>query len=383
MQRLVSASLVLVAAGCGSTAPGEGETAAPTARPVAYELAQQAAKAPAPAAPAESKSSSRVLGYVEGEVVTLREVLQRAGPVLAQIEDPLEKERRQERAFLDLVGDRLLYRAAVDAGVTALRDEIDEKRDQLVRDLAKNGGTLDAYLHERDMTRREHDEMLKVGIVVEKYVYAAIGHGRDANVHVRPVTDTYVPPEDVAKYYERHPEKFKLPALAKCRLLKIATDLDAKDRERAVADARAKANGVLARLRGGEDWVPVYRSVAPAAGDPQRTDGLSEFPRGKMAPWIEEFAFKSGKNALSDVIQNGTDFWILRAEGAHEERVMSFAEAEPGITRLLSNARFQTAFIEVELSVLDQSSVQPDSLRARLREYLREARSRVFADNGL
>src|SRR5205823_2271507 len=143
---------------------------------------------------------------------------QRAGPVLAQIDDREERQRRTERAFLDLVGDRLLYRAAVDAGVTASRDEIDEKRDQLVRDLAKNGGTLEAYLHERDMTRREHDEMLKVSLVVDKYVYAAIGHSRDANVHVRPVTDTYVPPEDVAKYYERHPEKFKLPAAAKCRL---------------------------------------------------------------------------------------------------------------------------------------------------------------------
>jgi hypothetical protein len=380
MKSFVLAACAAVLAGCGST-PAADDGNVPDARPAAFELAQQAKGVAPPAAPDE-RAGSHVLGYVEGEVITRREVLQRAGAQLAAVEED-QKERLQEQALYDLVRDRMLYRAAIDAGVPATRDEIDERRDQLVKDLAKSGGTLDAYLHERDITRRELDQMLKIGIVVEKYRRAAIGLRTDPSVHVRPVTDVYVAPEDVTKYYERRPEKFKQAATARCRMLKIATDLEAKDREAAVAAAKARAYALHARLKAGEDWVPVFRQATPPDADPNRADGLAEFPRGKMAPWIEEFAFSSGKGVLSDVKQNGTDFWILRAEGWHDDRVIPFAEAEPRIAEVLRSARVQMAFVEVELAVLDQSSIQPESLRGRVRGYLRSVRQRVIADNGL
>ncbi len=374
--------VVLVACGCSSTQPERQDATPPSAPPIAQELLNAARESPADTAP-DPRSSSRVLAYVEGDVVTYREVLQRAGPELVQFADnPEEKAKVEERALTGLLRERMLYHAAVDLGVRANRDEIADEREAYVKELAKNGGSLEGFLHDRDMTRREFDEMIRVELVIQKYRRAAIGRNNDPDVHVRPDADVYVSPDDVSKYYERHPERYREPAGARCRMLAVKADLDAKDREAAVAAAKAKAEATLARLRAGEDWVPVYREVAGVAAEVDTSDGLLEMRRGEKAEWIESFAFKSEKGALSEVIQKGATFYVLRAEGWHEARTTPFAEAAPNIRQHLFQASSERAWFEVQLSVLDRSSIQPESRRARLREDLRAEIQKLNADAG-
>jgi hypothetical protein len=176
--------VVFFAAGCSSTQPPRDDPTPPSAPPIAQELLH-AAKDASAAPTQDPKSPSRVLAYVEGDVVTYREVLQRVGPVLLQLADnPEEKARAEDYALAELLLERMLYRAAIDAGVHADRDEIAERRAAFVKDLARNGGSLEGYLHDRDMTRREFDEWQKVEIVTDKYRRAAIGRNNDPDVHV-------------------------------------------------------------------------------------------------------------------------------------------------------------------------------------------------------
>ncbi len=374
---------MILAAGCGSAAPrGDDDAPPPSARPIAQEMLHAGQDAPPPPPP-DPRSPNRVLGYVEGEVVTYREVMQEAGPALAQLADNPEQRRQvEERTTMDIVLRRLMYRAAVDQGVKASRDDIDAERAEHVKDLAKNGGSLEAYLREHDMTRREFDEEIRTDLVITKFRRAAIGRNNDPEVHVRPTTDIYVSPDEVEKYYERHPEKFQVPATARCRMLAVKTDLDAKDREAAVAEARAKAEAIRARLAAGEDWVPVYRDAVRGAEIVDPNDGLFDMRRGEKADWIEEFAFKSQKGVLSELIPKGTTFYILQAEGAHEARTKPFEEAAPDIRRMLFDMSAARSWIDVELTVLDESSIQPESLRTSLRDALRSQRRKLLADGG-
>jgi hypothetical protein len=375
---MIAVAVALFTAGCGSAIQEHGSDAAPTAPPTAKDLTQ----APVTAAPADAvdpRSPSRVIAYVEGEVVTYREILQRVGPELSQLENEADKAKMEDRALTDLLRERLLYRAAVDAGVHVTRDEIDEKREKAVKELARSGGTLEAWLHEHDMTRREFDETNRVRLIVEKYRRASIGHSSDPSVRVRPWTDTYVAPEDVRKYYDRHPLKFHESAGARYRMLIVKTDLAAPDRAAAVAAARAVAESAVARLQGGEDWVPVYRELNQAPPDPRQPDGLSLIERGKAADWIEEFAFNSPKGTVH-LEPKGTTFYVLLAEGVRDERVIPFEEAAPDLRLQLQQLRVAMAFLEVELAVLDESSLQPEQMRAKLRETLRLDRLAYLAE---
>jgi hypothetical protein len=166
-------------------------------------------------------------------------------------------------------------------------------------------------------------------------------------------------------------------------MLTVTTDLDAKDREAAVAAARAKADAIIARLRAGEDWVPVYREAMSGAAEPDPNDGLIEMRRGERADWIQDFAFKSEKGVVSDRIDKGTTSYVLRAEGWHGERTIPFEEAAPIIRRTLFELSAKRAWIEVQLSVLDRSSLQPESWRTRLRASLRAEILKANAEAGL
>jgi len=373
-----------LAAGCGSTPATTDDAPPPSAPPLAKEI-QDAAK-DAPDAPKQDpKSPSRVLGYVEGDVVTYRDVLQLAAPELAQFADnPDEKSKIENDVLMKILRERMMYRAALDAGVKASRDEIEEERANFVKDLGRNGSTLEGYLHDHDMSRREFDAMVKTDLMIEKYKRAAVGRNNDPEVHVRPEADIYVAPQEVTNYYERHPERYHERAAAKYRILLVKADRDAKDREAAIAAARAKADAVLARLKQGEDWVPVYRDATKGAEDADPNDGLVEIHRGEMIDWIEKFAFTSEKGTLLDPVkQAGTTFYVMRAEGSHDERVVPFEEAAPGIRRFLFEMKATLAWLEVQLVVLDRSSIEPESLRTRLRDDLRAVRQKMLTDAGL
>lgn len=369
---------LFIAAGCGSPAPTHNDDEAPNAPPIQAEMAR-APVTPAPADAQDPRSPSRVMAYVEGEVLTYREILQQVGPELAQLDSNAEKQKLEEKVLIQLLRDRLLYRAAVDAGVRATRDDVEEKRTEKVKKLAKSGGTLEAFLREHDMTRREYDEFIRQQIVIDKYQRAAIGHSIDGSVHVRPVTDTYVAPEDVRKYYDRHAAKFSEPEGARYRKLIVKSDLEAPDRAAAVAAARAIADDAVARLKGGEDWVPVYRELSKTPPDPREPDGLCSIERDKAADWIEHFAFEQPKGAVLQE-QKGTTFYVLQAEGAHEARVVPYEEASKAVHDQLQQLRVGMAFLEVELAVLDESSVQPEAVRAKLRNTLRGARLQMLEE---
>ena len=375
--RTFAVALALFAAGCGSAVATHGDDATPTAPPIAAEMAR-APVAPPPEDSLDPRSPSRVVAYVEGEVITYREILQRIGSELAQLDDPADKSRLEARELTKLLRDRLIFRAAVDAGIRVTREDLDTKRAKFVRELSMSGGTLEAWLHEHDMTRREYDAQNRVKIAVDKYRRAAIGHNNDPAVRVRAVTDTYVSPEEVRRFYDRHPELFDEPAGARYRMLVVKTNLEATDRKAAVAAAREVAESAVARLKGGEgrepeDWSPVYRELNQSPPDPRQPDGLCTIERGKAADWIEKFAFESAKGAVL-LEEKGTTFYVLQAEGAHDARVLSFEDAAEGIRNKLEGLKIGMAFLEVDLSVLNESSVQPESVRADLQNALRRER---------
>ncbi len=375
----------LAASACQSSAPAEPLRSPDEAAPATTAALNKAARETEGRADADPTSQSRVLAYVNGEVVTYRDVLLRIKPQLAVLENPEDRERLEHSELLSILQDRIIYRAAREAMVDATREEVDKERAARVAELERNGFTLDAFLNERGMTRREFDEtILRRGIVIRKFLYAAIGRNADPRVRVRAMTDPSVCPADLVKYYERHPERFHEPALARCRKLEVMTDFLLPDREVAVAQARGKAAGYHARLRSGEDFVPLFREANRGSADADTRDGLLEIQRGgKEADWIEEFAFTSPRGTVSDVIQKGATFYVLRAEGAQEERTVPFSECQELIAASLMEAKRQMAVYEVELALIEESSIQPDTLRVKLRDSLRAARLQLMNEVGL
>ena len=383
--------VVGAAVSCGTTVATAGMDAnVESAPPLAARMNDGIQSAPpAPPAPpggvaGSDAPSSRVLGYVNGEVVSYRDVLLEAETRLAAIDDPEVRRTTEETTLLELVIQRLVDRAAVEAQIEVSRDELLRVRSKKVHEIERNGGKLEAFLAERGITAREFDELLRKRVRDERWMYAAMGTGDAPTVRVRAMTETYVRPADVRAFYDGNVAEFHEPATARVRKLKIAADLTAADADAAKAAAKATAEKALARLRAGEDWVPVFREFGADPAEPDPEDGLLVLTeKGKFAPWIEEFAFEKPRGTVSDVLAYGTSFYILRAEGLTPERQIPFDEAQPVIDRQLRNARTQVAYYEVCLSLLESATIQPAELATKLRDYLSTARRKIMDKAGL
>lgn len=393
LSALVGLCLPALAA-CSSTQPPGGDGPPPEARPLERERIVAArggddagglgGLAELPETSADAPASSRVLAYVNGEVLTYRHLLLRVGPQLAVIEDERARAMLEQKEAIDLIRNRIVDAAARENEVPVARSEIDEEIAAREAELAKNGGTLDAFLAERDMTRRELEEEIRRDIRMQKYMSALIGRSIDPTVRVRPIRDTFVSPGEARKYYDRHPDRFRRPDLARVRLLEIGIDYAAEDREAAIRDARRRAESVAARLRAGEDWVPLYRGLTRGAEEPAPDDGLLVIGRGEKSEWLEEFAF-GDRTKKGDVFvhDGGTIFYVLQSEGWDPARTVPFEEVDDQIRRDLGQALRWIATYEVELSLLEDAVIRPQAVGDRLRQVLSDGRRKLLMEYDL
>ncbi len=377
MRRLLPLFVLLAA--CGSTPPG-GEIFDPEnmGRPLELEQREQAraAGAKAPENAPDERSTNRVLAYVNGEVVTYRDVLLRVGPQLAVLGEEDQKEMLERETLLSILRDRVVYYAAAERGVEMSRDELDAERKKRVAELQRSGGTLAAFLAERGMTRREFDQEIQRGWVTQRFMLSAMGLG-GGDPRVRPMTDVFVAPGEVRAYWERRQDLFREPARARLRFMAVRANRAAADRAAAVEAARVAAESARERLVAGEDWVPVYRETMGEYAE-EDAYGLLEIRRGERAAWIEDFAFESPRGAVSEVIPKGATFFLMQAEGSSAARVVPYEEVYERIRGRLGQVRRGMAAYEVELKLLETTSLQPPEIAERLRTMLRASRRKMM-----
>ncbi|MCS7081880.1 MAG: peptidyl-prolyl cis-trans isomerase [Bacteroidetes bacterium] len=103
------------------------------------------------------------------------------------------------------------------------------------------------------------------------------------------------------------------------------------------AEARRKAESVLARLRAGEDFAAVAREVSQDPGSASRGGDLGWFGRGRMVKEFEEAAFGARPGQLLGPVETSFGYHIIRVEGRStaEYRIADLSrriEADPTTT---------------------------------------------------
>jgi peptidyl-prolyl cis-trans isomerase D len=109
-----------------------------------------------------------------------------------------------------------------------------------------------------------------------------------------------------------------------------------------VARVEAKARGVLARARAGEDFAALARrhsedGSAPGGGD------LNFFGRGQMVKEFEDAAFGLQVGDLSDLVRTPYGFHIIKVTDARAARTVPFEEARDALREELKMERARAA----------------------------------------
>jgi peptidyl-prolyl cis-trans isomerase SurA len=277
----------------------------------------------------------RVAATVNGDVVTLSEIEERAGAEYDRAERlPPGKEREEarsaalRRAFDQIVAEKLLAAQAAalqlevtDQQIAAAIEDIKTRNhfddDALARALAEQGLDLAAF---RAQIRRE----LETYQVLQQRVRGKVK-----------VSD-----EDLRSYYQSHPQEFGGEDELHVRHIFLPLPEDAGKAD--AARARAAGEKVLQRLRTGEDFAKVAREVSKGPSAPDGGD-LGWLRRGTIQKALEDAAFALKDGEISGLVRAGPGLHILKVEGRRRGGERSFEDAKEEIrTRLLDEQVAQT-----------------------------------------
>src|SRR6185503_16069143 len=224
-----------------------------------------AAAASSPAPPFDISKLPPVVARVDGEAIPRSELLQRADAMRAQVAraggpPPPQSEEFYRAMVEQLIGSRLLLAEAkkrgfmpTDAEVAASLAKL-ESRDpeEFARQLAAQG-----------VSRAELRSDLAKNLAIQKLVTTE-------------VTPTVTVDEaTVRRFYQQHPERMQRPAQVRVRHILVGVGKDATPEQRQAA--RKKAESLLARLKGGEDFAALARAAS---------DDHGSQPEGGLLPWI-------------------------------------------------------------------------------------------------
>jgi peptidyl-prolyl cis-trans isomerase SurA len=276
------------------------------------------------AAPADKPQIvDRVAALVNGEVVTLSELAERAGPALMKADQlPVGAERESaqtaalKRAFDDVVAERLLQSKAAELQLEATEAQVDEAVEDIKRRNSFDDAALERALKEQGIDRatfranvkREYDAFLVLQYQVRSKVK---------------VSD-----DDLRNYYQSHPQEFGGEDEVKVRHIFLPMPEGAtKAQEAKVED---QMNRVLQRLKTGEDFGAVAREVSKGPSAAEGGD-LGWLRRGTIDKALEDTAFALQAGQLSQPVRAGPGLHLFKVEERRVAGEKSFEDAKEEI----------------------------------------------------
>jgi peptidyl-prolyl cis-trans isomerase D len=163
--------------------------------------------------------------------------------------------------------------------------------------------------------------------------------------------------EEVSAYYEANLDNYSHPEQRNARFIFFPVEPGATDEAR--EEIRLQAEGVLQRLREGEDFSTLADALSQEPGSTKRGGETGFFSRGEMVPF-EQAAFATAVGELAPVVDSQFGSYVIQVTGERPAGSRPLEEVEGDIRRLLEARRSQELVtseaqrLHAELQVAEQ-----------------------------
>src|SRR5437588_649002 len=267
-----------------------------------------------------------VAAIVNGEVITYSQVRQVVGPreklLRAQFHgDELVQKVKEARqaALQDLIDRQLILQAFKKENYQIPDHFVEERMHDIIRtDFGGDRNTFIKTLEAQNFTEGEFKKM-----ELEKMIVQAM---RSKNVKLQTVSS----PAKVEEYYKAHREEFTSREQVKLRLIMIPSR--ASDGE--AAAQKAMADEIFGKLVNGAEF---ERMAQLYSEDSTRERGgdWGWVERKTLAAPLEKAAFNLNTGKISNVLEFGGNYYILKVEDKHGGDTKSLADARAHIEKKL------------------------------------------------
>jgi parvulin-like peptidyl-prolyl isomerase len=275
---------------------------------------------------AEPEIINGIAAIVNGDVITYsqvrdvsapREKLLRSQFSGAELEKALKEAR--EAALKDLIDRRLIIQAFQKEKYEIPDHFVEEQ----VRGIIKEafGGDRHTFIKTLEAQSYSLGEFKQKE--TERMIVQAM---RAKNVKKNPISS----PTKVAEYYKKHRAEFTAKEQVKLRMIMISGGTDTGQ----ASSQKGLAEEVLGQLAGGADFERVAQSYSE---DGTRDVGgdWGWIERKTLAPPLEKIAFNMPVGRISNIIEYGGNYYILKVEERQGGTTRSLAEARPEIEKKL------------------------------------------------
>jgi peptidyl-prolyl cis-trans isomerase D len=169
---------------------------------------------------------------------------------------------------------------------------------------------------------------------------------------------TTVSEMDLQAYYDQHRDEYRAPEQVKVSHILIKTPLPTpgeKEDEKAVAEARAKAEDVLKQVKAGGDFAKLAEKYSDDPGSAKSGGELGWIGRGRTVPEFEKAAFSLGKGQTSDLVKSTYGFHIMRVEDKQDAHLKTLAEVKSEIAEKVKQQKATRATETAANALLSQA----------------------------
>jgi len=272
---------------------------------------------------------------VNDRIITVSDVMAVVQPLERQLRATYEGEEFESRmveAFTD-ARESLIERALIleeyESQEGALPEQaIDERIEQIISERFNNdrGAFMDALAQQRitmDVWRKQVEEQIVISILRRQEVNNRIN----------------VSPSDVRELYEQRLSEYKLPAKAKLRMIVLNKGSTPEDQK----VKREEAQNILAKLRAGEDFAVVARSVSEGS-KAQRGGDWGWTDPDILRPELQEAVHDLQPGQISDIVEVNDELYIVKVEARQNASVVPFEEVQQELEEELRRAEAERLY---------------------------------------
>jgi peptidyl-prolyl cis-trans isomerase C len=299
--------------------------------PAAHSPAAPGAPSPATAAAQQALPPDKipaVVAKVNGAPIAKDELLKTADQVHSQMPGLTTTADFYRRVLDNLVSRELLLQEAKASGITATDDEINKQIAEL-KGRFPSPEKFQEELKKEKMTETELTQRARDAFIVQKLVETKVVNGVK-------VTD-----QEIKEFYDKNQDQMKRPERVHVRhiLIRVEKGATAETRQK----ARAKADDLLVKAKGGADFAKLATENSDDPGSKQRGGDLSWVARGQTVPPFEAAAFALKKpNDFSPVVETEYGYHVIQLVAHEDAGLVPFAEVKDRIAEFLKQQQQQT-----------------------------------------
>ena len=162
--------------------------------------------------------------------------------------------------------------------------------------------------------------------------------------------------DEMKSYYDSHKNEFKTPEMVRTRHILIeATPLSSEEEKK---KAREKAEGILKRIKDGEDFAGLASNFSDDKGSQQKGGDLGLFPRGAMVKPFEDAAFALKPGEISGIVETQFGYHIIKVEERKDPSVEPFEAVKERINQKLLQESIKSKVTEFVEKAMKDAKVE-------------------------